>query len=256
MMIALAPLMAQAVAASGFAPPLDRPIAYTISEVREDGARTQRFAVDRRVTFRRTANGFTATVETLAVTGDAGRAGQLLVAMARATLDQRIVVRLDSAGRVIDVDDIDAVWAAQVASVTRALTGPDPARAATVAALTAPLQAMPRAGQVKRIGDMVAAVIASSPLAPSPARVVSLPARGRDGGEVLLAGTEQAAVAPDGLLQFERKASGVVGGSPMTVVQRRRIDSRTGLIRDAVAISTVDTAGVRQIVTRSTVMKP
>ena len=45
-----------------FAPATDHPYRYTTSETRKDGTNTYRFTVERRVTFRRDGNGWTATI--------------------------------------------------------------------------------------------------------------------------------------------------------------------------------------------------
>lgn len=251
----LAPLAVQA-AMPGFAPPLDRPIAYTVSETRIEGVETRRFAVERRVTFRAAGEGFIAEVETLSAGGDAGRAGQLFASLAHALVGKRIVLTLDRAGKVVDVADLDTLWSAQLAAVSDTLKARNPAHVEAFDAMLAPLRAMPRAAKVARMGEMIVALIAEAPVTAIASRQITLPARGQDGTPALLAGSEQATVGADGMVFFERRASGAVKGTPMTVSQRRRIDTRTGLIVESINTSTIETAGGRLIVTRSTAIKP
>lgn len=245
------PLVVQA-AAPVFAPPLDRALAYSVREVREDGTRTQQFAIDRRVTFRRTADGFTAEVELVSVTGEAGRAGELFAAMARASSRGRTLLYLDRSGTIVDVADLDAVWDAYLAAMTRVLAARNPTRTTVLDAMLAPLRTLPRATKVARIGEMIAPLIAERAFAPGPTRTITVPARGPDGRQELLAGTERVVIAPDRQLVLERRASGVVAGTPRSMSLRRRIDPATGMVLETVATETIEAAAARLIVTRST----
>jgi hypothetical protein len=251
----LAPIVLQA-AAPAFSPPLDRALPYRVSELRDDATATRRFTIDRRVTFRRATDGFVAEVETLAVRGDAGASGRMFEGMARAMLGRRVVVNLDRAGKVTDVADVDAVWDAQLAAMRTTLATRDPSRAALVATLLAPLASLPRAAKVARLGEMVAPLVTTGPVQPTPERAITLPVRAQDGTRLLLAGTERIIAESDGMLRLERHASGVIAGSTTSMALRRRIDPRSGLIAESVSIDTIETAGTRQIITRSMTMTP
>lgn len=210
MIALLAPLAVQ-VAVPGFAPPLGRPLSYTVSEVRQQGTTLQRFVIERRVTFSAAADGFVATVDTLSVTGDAGQAGKMFEAMTRSMIGRRVILHLDRAGKVVTVDDLDAVWDAQLTAMT---TMPAPA---AVTSLLAPLRSLSPAAKTARVGDMIAPLIAGDPITPTPSRTITLPARGPDGTQAMLAGTERVDAAADGMLLFERRASGVVSDAPMSI---------------------------------------
>lgn len=253
MIALLAPVLLQA-PAPVFAPPLDRPLAYSVREVREDGTRTQRFAVDRHVVFRRDGDGFTAEVTLIKATGDAGKAGEMFVAMARASGAARTVIQLDQAGKIVDVADLDAVWEAYLAAIAGAITARNPSRTATITTLIAPLRALPRAAKVARVGEMVAPLIADRAMVPVPLRRITVPTRDPSGRQEALSGTETIAIGPDRHLILERRASGTVAGSPRSMSLRRRIDPATGMVLETIDIETIEAANARLVVTRSTVL--
>lgn len=253
-MIALA-LAAIVQAAPAFQPPLDTPIAYTATETRDGGAGVQLFTVERRVTFHRREAVLVAEVETLRVSGsgDAGMA-RLFESAMRAMVGRRVLMTLDPTGRVTDVANRDQVWRAHVEGMAAALAAPaGSAKAATVASLLAPLRALPPPQQVAKLAEMLDPLIGSDLLVAGEraARPVSVPARGRDGSQAMLTGSELTVREPDGTLRFERTVADA--GSRLHLL--RRVEPATGLVRETVETTAQSAGAVRLTITKSTLVK-
>lgn len=252
-MLTLAVAAALAPTAAGFSPPLDRPITYTLTDVREDRGRVLRFEVRHRVTFRQAENSLTADLETLGLDQAADRAGDMFVGMMQPMIGRHLIFRLDRSGRVIDIDDLDRHWDAHVAGIVATFAKPDPnpARAAVVAQIVSAKRATPRAGRIATFAEYLSRLIAEQPAAPAPLHAISVPGTTRDGAAITLRGNEQATAADDGLIHLERRASGTIAGTDTRLSLDQRIDPSTGIVAHMVERLETGGVGTPSVVTRT-----
>lgn len=248
--LAIAPLLAAA--APAFAPPLEAPVSYLFSDVREDRGRILRFDIRRRITFRTTPDGLTADVETVSIDEAADRAGAMFTAMMRGMIGRHVIFRVDEAGKVVDVVDLDAQWTAYVDGIAQVLGKGDAgtAKAATVAQIVAARRAAPREQRIATLAEMLQPTI-GGPAHAGGTRAITLPGRGHDGSALSLTGTERTGVASDGALTLERSARGAVNGLATSLTLSRQVDAATGLVLDSVErLATETPAGLSTITRR------
>jgi hypothetical protein len=236
--ILLAPIVLQAQAAV-FAPPLELPFRVVTERVQEvEGSRTV-FRVERLVRFVRDGIGYRAEVRVLASEADpSADASAMMDAGASGLTGRTIVFRLDGAGRIVAIDDREAVWTSfrqGIARIFAARKRETPAdRAQLAERIAAPLAAIPVERQVEILGSLVDVLIVGEAVAPHAARPIRLPARSPLGGTQTLEGTRS--IAPAGpLLRIATRAS----GKNIAMTVERDADPRTGLL--ASSTETVET---------------
>lgn len=244
-MPALAPIAALATivqpAAEPVAPPLGQPLRHLTTETRDDGKRVRRFVAERTIVFARDGAGFAATVTLDRIDAQgtrdevrnfrAGLAG--LVGLA-------IVMRLDAAGRVTAIDDIDAVWRAWSTGMAN-IPGPGIANAPP------PLAALPAARRLAMFGSVVARLFASAEdRAPSPPRPTTLSAALPTGASVPIEAVQTRTRTGDAVVvALDGRGSAVVDGQSATIAisGRRTIDPGTALVKRASETRTTTLAG-------------
>lgn len=129
MLFALASLVLAAPAAAGtvaipFAPPVDHALTYRIEQHRPVAGKVSAFIATRDLRFERTGEGYSVTVILRAIDTDAATVG---AAPYRAALEPLVGIamcfRLNEAGKIVAVDDLDAVWAKAQAGIDAMQTG-------------------------------------------------------------------------------------------------------------------------------------
>ncbi|RVT40200.1 hypothetical protein [Sphingobium algorifonticola] len=121
-----------------FAPPVDQPLAYRVSQRIGTGKAQQHFESVRHLRFTPDRDGYRMTVVLHSMTGDAPADA---LARYRAALSPMVGMaqhlRIDGSGRVIAIDNLDAVWTAfmQGQRALLALSGESDARQAAFAHL-------------------------------------------------------------------------------------------------------------------------
>jgi hypothetical protein len=223
-------------AAARFAPPIGVPLRVESVQQRDDGAGPRRFAVTHDLVFARAPGGYRAT---LTLRGDsAADSGDTIGAFARlqsALAGQPVTAMLDRAGRIVAVDDLDALWARLRAAIAAVASG-SPARMRTRDLLLAQHDAATPAQRIETIAGTLAAVSAGAEAerragerattvpgiafgradAPLPARESVV----RDGAVVRITTTAEGSTAAPG------------GGTARVALTRtREIDRATGLLR-------------------------
>ncbi|SEI73654.1 hypothetical protein SAMN05518849_101729 [Sphingobium sp. AP50] len=131
MVFALASLAIAAPATAGtvvipFAPPVDHALVYRIEQHRPIAGKVSAFTATRDLRFERTGEGYSVTVTLRAIDTDAATAGAVPY---RAALEPLVGIamrfRLNDAGKIVAVDDLDAVWAKVQAGVDSMLVSGD-----------------------------------------------------------------------------------------------------------------------------------
>lgn len=161
-------LFAAQASATGFAPPLDRPLRAVTEATRTDAGVTRRFTNARRIVFRRADTGFRAevTIESgaPATVDDDNSAAMFRAGFARIA-GRTVVLQLDRAGRVTAIDDQPTVWKAFLDGITAlAPTGTgdlDRKRAARIRAILTALAPMPPERQQQTLASLVEPLIAA-----------------------------------------------------------------------------------------------
>lgn len=256
-MIAAILLAAQA-SATGFAPPLDRPLRVATEASRTDAGITRRFTNNRRVVFRRTAQGFRAevTIEsgTPVMASDDDPAAMFRAGFARIA-GRSIVLHLDRAGRVTAIDDQAGMWKSFLDGIAAlAPPGTDDLsrkRAGRIRAIHAALAPMPPERQRATLASLIEPLIAAdvAVAGEAPPRAVQVPAASPFGTVQLdglravrrVTGTLEVTVTADGPVSM-RGVDGAAQGR-ISLEMLRRIDPRTGLViesRETVRTRTPD----------------
>jgi hypothetical protein len=227
----------EAAAATGFAPALDTAYRYHIEQERYEAGVVRRYATDRTVRFHRTPDGLTAELTIDSVAGGLSDGPGAMFERAFAGLrGQPITYQLSDRGEVVGVVDRAALWAKLIDAVT-AQGGSDPARAAMLQKLTAPLRLLPERQQVAMLGSML-----STLLAPDVVRRGVIPQRDIrqrgtppfDGGSDVT-GTERIHAEGNALVEEQRLSGDIVARGGQASGRRtstilRRVDARTAMI--------------------------
>lgn len=234
-MLALAPA-----AEARFAPPEGRVIHQTLIEERQDPHGTQRYANQRDIVFERAGEGWRARVTIGAGDAPSADAAAMFASGIAGLRGQPIVFNLDAAGMIVSIDDEAALWS-RFCDALMAMAGkgvePDSPRGRDIARLVEPLRAYPSAARRRALGSILSAVIAGPLADRAPGtRAVTVPARGLDGGEHALPGTETVQPGPDELVIDTSAAGDTAPYTSRTVhvsiLTHQRIDTARGLIAE------------------------
>lgn len=242
------PLMAQAAVAPGsFAPPLDTPLRYVITETRTKGRETRRFTAERRIVFRRDGDNIVAEVTLDHIDQQAGDGAGAMFETAMAGLQGRTIrFHLDRAGKLITVEDRDALWERLCDAM--AAMGDKRSRPGLTKTVATALRALPGDRRQAMLGSMIAPLIAGD-AAPKNDSAVSVSARTPTGAPTALDGRQSVSHSADGTLTVQVRAEGNVAtgfpgetpgiadapkaGVHLSVMRDNRIDPRTGLVLES-----------------------
>ncbi|MBO9712653.1 hypothetical protein [Sphingomonas sp.] len=203
-MIFLAPLLIQAEAEPArFLPPLAVPFRVVTERDQQGVSGHYRFRVERLVRFARDGLGYRAELRVTAVEGEGSEDVSTMFEASYSGLTGRtLVLRLDAAGKVIAIDDREAVWAAVCDSVGRifALRTHKSAeeRALLARRIAEPLRSLPPERQLRVLGSILDAMIAHEPGEAIGTRQVRVPGDSPFGGKLSLTGTRTVAPIPLG----------------------------------------------------------
>lgn len=241
-------LLAVQASATGFSPPLDRPLHAVTEATRTDAGITRRFTNARRVVFHRADVGFRAevTIESgePAMPGDDDPATMFRAGFARIA-GRTVVLRLDPAGRVTAIDDQAAVWKGfldGISALAPAGTSDlERKRAGRIRAILAVLAQMPAERQRATLALLVEPLIAADIAAAgeTPPRSVRVPAGSafgaaqldgiravrRNGGRLI------ASVNASGDVTM-RGPDGQIAGH-VAIETERHVDPASGLVSEA-----------------------
>jgi hypothetical protein len=230
--------------AQTFAPPLDRPLTYRIEQQRPDD--DFRFALTRRVTFRREAGAIVAEV-VFAGTEASGGPATYFARGAQAFRGRPLRFTLSPGGRIVALDDLDGAWATFLAGVaTMARPGSDPAAA---------LRALPVERRLGVLGSQLAQILAGDLAAIEPGSTpVTLPATLLAGRPVALTGTRTASRGGDGRITIHTQASGTADETGMTLDRTQVIDPATGLVLSSREVTQTTLTGTTKTVIATVVL--
>lgn len=261
-MIAMIPPAIEAAAATGFAPALDTAYRYHIEQQRDDAGVARRYATDRTIRFRRTADGLVADMVIDGVTGSLSDGPGALFERAFATLRGRpIRYILSDRGEVTSIVDRAGLWSALIDAIA-AQAGDDPARSAMLARLTAPLRAMPERQQVAMLGSMLTNVLAPDIVrrGVQPERPIRRPGSPPFGIGSEVTGTERIYAEGRDLIA-EEHLSGDIAANGQASGRRtsnlsRTVDAATGMIVRQTSTVRIDTGGATSLATTRITRSP
>ncbi|ATY32272.1 hypothetical protein [Sphingomonas psychrotolerans] len=231
------------IAAPIFAPPVDTPL--RILTERTEAAPERHYRLERLVRFNKEGNGYRAEALILGSASEAPQPlGNLVERGLSALAGRKIVLHLDSEGRVVEVDEIATLWERVCqrisdAAATRQSLPPGEARK-LAEKVAAPLRALPPERQRALLATLVTAAIISDPLDPVGTVVpIKLPGTSPFGTPIVLEGTRRTAAADNGLIRTTTLAAATMAlptnGQPaasgsVALERVRTSDPRTGLI--------------------------
>lgn len=234
----LAALILQAQAAV-FAPPLDTPIRIVTTRTQGDGPARFTVHIERTVRFFRDGIGYRAEVVLAeADTGDRMDTAAMLQAGFAGLAGKPMSFRLDAAGKVVAIDDRQAIWdrfCAGIVAIVGARRGHGtPAeRAAVAEQMAAPLRVLPPERQLAILGSLVSALIAENDTVPG-TRPIRVPGSSPFGGKVELTGTRTVSIEPGQTRATTHAAADVAGdngpGAHVELETEDDSDPRTGLV--------------------------
>jgi hypothetical protein len=235
----LAAILLQAQAAV-FAPPLGVPIRVVTERTQGDGPSRFTVRIERTVRFARDGIGYRADVVlTHADSGDRLDTAAMLQAGFAGLAGRPMTFRLDAAGRIVAIDDRQAMWDRLCAGIVAAVAarhghGTPAERAAVAEQMAAPLRALPPERQQALLGSLVSALVAADANEPPGTRPIRLPGTSPFGGTVELTGTRS--IAADGpLVRVTTRAATDVPqaggpGARIELENENDSDPRTGLV--------------------------
>jgi hypothetical protein len=148
----LVPGMAHAEAiAIPFAPPVDQRLTYQIDQHRPDEGKVSRFSATRDLRFEKVADGYILHATLRAIDSDAPPSGAEPYAAALTPLiGVEHHFRVDAAGQIVALDNMDAVWSAVQAGLAKMLTAfaPDTPRHKAVLSVQALLSGLSPDGRL------------------------------------------------------------------------------------------------------------
>ena len=233
---------------AAFHPVEDRSYRYDTVEIRTAGGVVRRFHTRRSIVFRRTADGYEATVTLEAFDHQAGGdVGRMFEAATGALLHRPLHYRLDAMGKVIAVEDAGVAIALIASAIER--TSADRTRSPYAKALASPLRTLSPAQQQTMLASILASVIASGASErPSGVRAITLASRPPLAPGTALTGTETVSRNAAGIVTVDTQASGGIdatapAGAPTAATAKitpvatlqaiRNVDPASGLIRDS-----------------------
>jgi hypothetical protein len=230
----LAALLLQAQAAV-FAPPAT-PLHVVTERIQQDESGSHGFRVERVVRFSRDGIGWRAEVRVLSTHADEGaETAAMFHAGYAALMGRTLVMHLDGAGKVVSVDDREAIWAAfcdgiaNIVAVHHKETAA--ARAALAAQIAGPLRAFSPERQLAMLGSLVDVLAAPEAFDAPATRKLRLPAASPLGGQLMLEGTRTTTTAGRYIHTTAQAAGDAPGnGGHVELLTERDADPRTGLV--------------------------
>jgi hypothetical protein len=222
--------------AVSFSPPLDVPLAYVATETHNDAGVARSFRSERRLLFRKAANGFVAEVTLLG--SDSGAEDDIagMFAKALGAFEGRPVrIQLDRTGAVTAVENRDALWEQLCAAIAAmAPTG----KAKHAQAIAGALRKLPAEARTAMLGSLVAPLIAGdeAALTPGSETAASIRTRPPAGAPITIPTTRRVTTAAGGLLAIDVRAEADIpassGHAPahLAIARDRLVDPRTGLV--------------------------
>lgn len=234
--VLIAAILLQAQAAM-FAPPLAVPIHIVTGRTQGEGDKRRTVRMERLIRFTRDGAGYRAEVLLLSAdTGVQDGANAMLQAGFAGLSGRTMAFRLDGAGKVILVEDRQALWDLFCASVLKMVLAKhgngSREQAALAEQMAAPLRALPPERQQAMLASLVTALIAEDAGDPPGTRAVRIPGASPFGGAVTLTGTQTISTAGIATHRATRAAADVTGGRVELEIDRD-VDPRTGLIASA-----------------------
>lgn len=215
----------------GFAPPVGLDLLYHIEQVRPIAGEDRRFVSDRRLRFERAGDGYILHMTLTRIDSDApsDMAAAYMAALSP-LLEVTHDFRLDSAGRIAALDNLDAVWSAARAGLDRmaAREKPDSARARAVRNVLALFDALSPDARIDLLAGEVRPMLlfASAVVEDGAGRGVSTVAGAPLGRPVPVRGS----VAVTGREGDALDISENLAGEGVNVAMRYRVSAHTGLI--------------------------
>ena len=213
--------------AAVFAPPLGVPIRVVNERIEGEW----RFRMERLVRFSREGGGYRAEVWMVAARAEGpDKVSAMMEAGFGGLAGRMMVFRLDAAGKVTAIDDLDAIWArfcdGMLALVKTRSANPEP--------LVAPLRALPPERRMTVLGSLVTALVAEDAGEPDGERPVRLPGSSPYGGQLTLTGTRSIERLGITRRSTTRAAADLPGkdgaGGNVELEQVRETNPATGLI--------------------------
>jgi hypothetical protein len=217
--------------AAAFAPP-GTPVRVITERVQRDETGSKTFRVERLVRFAREAAGWRAEVLMLSASSDApADTASMFDAGFTGLAGKTLVFHLDNAGKVLSLDDREALWRdfcdgiAKAVAASRGRT--DAERSALAARIAQPLRALPPERQFSAMASLIDVLVYDEATTPG-TRPVRLPARSALGASVTLEGTRTLSRAGN-RIHIVTRAEGDVEGGHMRMDLERDMDPATGL---------------------------
>jgi hypothetical protein len=266
-MLLAAILLQAGIAAPAFAPPIDAPLRI-VTERTETWPDERRYRLERLVRFSRENAGYRAEAILLGTTSTAPEElGNLVENGLSALAGRRIVLHLDSLGRVVAIDDMALLWEqvcrhiADAAAGRRSLASGE--ADALAVKLVTPLRALPAERQRTLLATLVTTAIMTDPVEPVGAVTpVRLPGASPFGAPITLEGTRHTAAADNGLIRASTIASATVTvpardsaparSGTVSLERVRTFDPRTGMI--ATGLDTTRNASGEGVAARRTLI--
>jgi hypothetical protein len=228
-------------AAAVFAPPA-APLRVVTERAQDVAGTPWRFRVERTVRFARDGAGWRAEVRIVSATSEVpmANAAAMFEAGYAGLIGRALAFRMDAAGKVIEVEGLDAAWEAFCAGVVAAASGragyDGKARAANAEAMAAPLRALPAERKRAMLASLVAPLVAEEAgEAVGSFRPVRVPGGSPIGGSAMLEGMRSIA-AQGTLIRSTTRAEGGNADGRVTLTLSRDIDPRTGLLTGSTEI--------------------
>jgi hypothetical protein len=227
------------VQAGVFAPPLGVPIHIVTERTQGDGPSRFTVRVERTVRFTRDGIGYRAEIVLVkADSGDRTDMAAMLQAGFTGLAGRPMTFRLDAAGKVVAIDDQQAIWdrfCNSVIGIVAARHKGTPAeRTALAERMAAPLRALPPERQQATLGSLVSALVATHVTDPPGIRPIRIPGSSPYGGTVELTGVRTITSAGPLIHTATRAATDVPQadgpGARLELENDEDSDPRTGLV--------------------------
>ncbi|MCW3847316.1 hypothetical protein OF829_08685 [Sphingomonas sp. LB-2] len=169
-----------------FAPPIGVPLRVVTERTEGDWT----FRMERLVRFAREGQGYRAEVWMADARADGpGKVGAMMEAGFAGLAGRTMVFHLDGAGKLVAIDDLDALWTHFCDGIA-AMVG---AKHPNPAPLVAPIRALPPERRVAVLASLVTALVAEEAAEPAGVRPVRVPGKSPYGGPIMLTGTRSIA---------------------------------------------------------------
>lgn len=224
-MIAVA-IVAQAAQAAIFAPPLGVPIRIVNDRIEGDW----HFRMERLVRFTREGSGYRAEVWMVAANAEGSeRVSAMMEAGFAGLAGHMMVFHLDSAGKMLAIDDLDALWTHFCDGIAAIVKTKRP----NAEPLVAPLRALSTAQKLGILASLVTALIADEADESIGTRAVRIPAKSPYGGQLALTGTrtiDRLGITQRSTTRAAADAPGQNGPAHVEMEMVRESNPATGLI--------------------------